>query len=146
MGPIRGDPSAVPKMLLTQALRWALLLALALVAVGVARGSEHAAARPPATVGMTGAMRFEPAEVRVRPGDTVTWRNRSSLTHTVTDDGSKARSRGSWALPPGAASFDSGRIAPGGSWSYRFTVPGTYRYFCQPHETSGMVATVVVAR
>ncbi len=145
MGQIRGDPGAVPKVILTWALRWALLLALALAAVGIARSAEPGQGGAAATVGMTEAMRFEPAQLRVRRGDTVTWRNRSSLTHTVTDDGSKARLRESWELPGSAGAFDSGTVAPGGSWSYRFTVPGTYRYFCQPHETKGMSATIEVA-
>jgi plastocyanin len=146
MGPIRGDPGAVPKVILLWTLRWALLVALGLAFVGLARPAEAPRDRGPgAAVHMTDARRFEPGQVKVRRGDTVTWQNRSSLTHTVTDDGSKARRRESWALPDGAASFDSGSVAPGGTWSHRFTVPGTYRYFCQPHEADGMNATVEVA-
>ncbi len=151
MGPIRGDPSAVGRTVATWLARWLLLVAIALAAVGIARSAERAAtpqtaATPPAaTVEMTGEKRFVPARVRVKMGDTVEWRNASSLTHTVTDDRAKARLRDSWALPEGAHAFDSGWIGPGSRWSYRFTVPGTYRYFCQPHEAAGMKAEVEVA-
>jgi plastocyanin len=33
---------------------------------------------------------------------------------------------------------------PGNTYQHTFTVPGTYRYFCQPHESNGMVGEVVV--
>ncbi len=46
----------------------------------------------------------------------------------------------------GAAAFDSGFIPPGGDYSYTYTVPGTYRRFCLPHEKAGMVGVVVVKK
>ncbi len=42
--------------------------------------------------------------------------------------------------------WDSGFIAGGRSFSRRFTEPGTYRYFCIPHEGAGMLGTVIVER
>ena len=42
--------------------------------------------------------------------------------------------------------FDSGFIPPGGDYSYTFTVPGRYRYFCLPHEKAGMVGVIVVKK
>jgi len=152
MGPIRGDPSAVRRTVLTWAARWLLLVAVGLGAARVARPLEDrsgggTAARPPAaTVEITDGRRFSPGRVRVRVGDDVLWRNATSFTHTVTDDGSKARLRESWELPAGVQGFDSGGISPGGTWRYRFTTPGTYRYFCQPHEAMGMTAVVEVER
>ncbi|WP_162622742.1 plastocyanin/azurin family copper-binding protein [Salinisphaera orenii] len=35
-------------------------------------------------------------------------------------------------------------MAPGADYAHRFTEPGTYRYFCIPHEAAGTVGTVVV--
>jgi len=49
-------------------------------------------------------------------------------------------------LPKGATAFDSGFIPPGGDYSYTFTVPGTYRYFCLPHEKAGMFGMIVVKK
>jgi plastocyanin len=50
------------------------------------------------------------------------------------------------ALPPNTKEFDSGLISPGKDYSHTFTVPGTYKYFCIPHEAAGMVGTVVVSK
>lgn len=73
--------------------------------------------------------RFSPGTVRVAAGTTVTWRNTSDIPHTVTGSG-----------------FDSGTIAPGGSYSRTFTSPGSYSYWCTPHRGAGMVGTVLVQR
>jgi uncharacterized membrane protein len=47
-------------------------------------------------------------------------------------------------LPPEAPPFDSGKIAPDGSYRHTFNVPGTYKYICVPHVTFGMVGEVIV--
>jgi plastocyanin len=46
-------------------------------------------------------------------------------------------------MPKGAKPFDSGLIVQGKKWSYRFMVPGTYRYVCVPHQPE-MVGTIIV--
>ena len=48
------------------------------------------------------------------------------------------------SLPKGAKPFDSGFLMPGNKWSYKFTVPGTYKYLCLPHEKDHMTGIVVV--
>jgi len=59
--------------------------------------------------------------------NTVTWVNNDSAPHTVTaDDGS----------------FDSGNIAPAGTFTFTFTRPGTYEYYCAYH--NWMLGTVIV--
>ena len=50
------------------------------------------------------------------------------------------------ALRPNAKEFDSGLISPGKDYSHTFTVPGTYKYFCIPHEAVGMLGTVIVSK
>jgi plastocyanin len=62
----------------------------------------------------------------------------------VTADPSKAATAKNVLLPEGAQPFDSGNIDAGGTYSYTFTVPGTYRYVCLPHELAGMIGIVVV--
>ena len=72
---------------------------------------------------------FEPASLTVPVGTTVTWADVSG-THTTTSYD------GLW---------DSGRrLEVGETFSYTFNQPGTYRYYCMPHESVGMIATVVV--
>jgi plastocyanin len=70
---------------------------------------------------------FAPTSQTVKAGDTVTWTNDDSTEHTVTaDDGS----------------FDSGRLAPGATFSHTFAAAGTVAYHCTIHPN--MTAKVVV--
>lgn len=71
---------------------------------------------------------FDPAELRVAAGTTVTWTNRDSVPHTATaDDGS----------------FDTGTIDGGASGSHTFDAPGTFAYICTFHPN--MTGTVIVS-
>ena len=60
-------------------------------------------------------------------GSTVTVTNDDSVTHT-------------WTATGGA--FNSGPLAPGASFSFTFTQPGTYNYLCTIH--TFMTGTVTV--
>jgi hypothetical protein len=62
---------------------------------------------------------YEPARITVLAGTTVTWRNGDSLNHTVTAEGD---------------AFDSGYVAPGGSFSFTFATQGHYAYHCLIHK------------
>jgi plastocyanin len=97
------------------------------------------------TIDMTAQFTYAPAAAQARVGQTVVWVNRSPTAHTVTADPALAANAGSVMLPEGAEPFASPLVSAGGSFSHTFTVAGTYRYFCQPHEGAGMIATVVVA-
>jgi len=96
------------------------------------------------TVKMTDANRFEPVDLTVPKGATVTWMNTGQAVHTVTDDPSKAVNKSDAALPSGAQPWDSGTIPGGASFSKSFDVPGQYTYFCVPHESLGMVGHITV--
>jgi len=87
---------------------------------------------------------FEPAEVTVKVGDTVRWRNRSIVEHSVVCDPAKAADPTHTARPKGAAVFDSGVLGEDGTFEHAFTVPGTYLYFCREHEAMGMLGKVIV--
>jgi plastocyanin len=106
--------------------------------------SPSAAAAAAATIQMTDALKFDPATVTVPRGSTVMWRNTSQVQHTVTDDPSKAATAADAQLPSGVQAWDSGLLDPGATFSHTFDVPGTYKYFCQPHEAAGMMGTIVV--
>ena len=83
------------------------------------------------TVGMEDNF-FDKADITIEPGTTVTWVQRGQYGHTTTSYD------GLW---------DSGLIEGGteGTYSYTFEEPGTYEYFCRPHEEVGMVGTVTVS-
>lgn len=93
---------------------------------------------------------FDPAALRVLPGDTVVWFNLGS-NHSATayaPPNVKAGGVGvPLRIPEGAAPWDSGILGiqdRGLTFSYTFTVAGTYDYYCFPHEFLGMVGRIVV--
>jgi len=90
---------------------------------------------------LTASNTFEPKHLIVKAGVTVVWKNLSTRQHTVTSEGpGSVRSN----VPKGASPLRSGEMAPGASYSYLFTVAGTYRYGCPDHTDVGMVGTVTV--
>jgi plastocyanin len=70
---------------------------------------------------------FEPANVAVNPGDTITWTNEGAHPHTVTSDDGQ---------------FDSETLMPGDSFSVTFTGAGTLGYHCEIHPS--MTGSVTV--
>jgi plastocyanin len=105
---------------------------------------QSAELEPAYSVTMNDSNRFQPASLTVPRGATVSWNNAGQTTHTVTADPAKAINKADAALPAGAEVWDSGSVAGGQSFSRTFDVPGTYKYFCVPHESIGMIATVIV--
>ena len=87
---------------------------------------------------------FAPTQVTIKAGDTVKWENVGNSVHHATDDPAEAIKPGDVANPAGAKPFDSGFLPPGSSFTYTFTVPGTYKYVCAAHEMSGMSGEIVV--
>jgi plastocyanin len=120
----------------------ALLTALAVISmVPLVDGQARAI-----VVRMTQNKTFEPKTITVKVGDTVVWKNVSDSTHSVTDVSSLATTAQDASLPSGAKEFNSGLMPPGKEYSHTFTVTGTYKYFCIPHEEVGMVGTVIVSK
>lgn len=106
---------------------------------------------PDGDVGMTAANMFDPEDLTVTAGDTVTFTNPSSQAHTVTayeddipEDATFFASGGADGEAAARSDVAGGLIDPGDTYEVTFDVPGTYRYFCIPHETQGMVGTIVV--
>lgn len=96
------------------------------------------------TVDMTPQLTFVQRSVTINAGETVRWTNSSNVPHTVTADPTLARDPTIVRLPSGATAFNSGDIQPGADYFRKFDVPGRYDYFCIPHETNGMIGTVIV--
>lgn len=70
---------------------------------------------------------FGPAAITVAAGTTVTWTNRDDIPHTVVSD---------------EKVFKSKVLDTDEKFSYTFTKPGTYGYFCSVHPK--MTGKVVV--
>ena len=93
---------------------------------------------------MTNTLKFTPDTVTIEAGETVRWTNTSVIVHTVTADPAEATMDGSVQLPEEAEAFDSGNMDPKATFEHTFETPGTYTYFCIPHEGVKMRGTVVV--
>jgi amicyanin len=73
-------------------------------------------------------IKFDPAEITINAGDTVTWTNNDSVGHDVTGDDFK--------------SGDAGGMQNGDTFEHTFNEAGTFDYVCTVHP--GMEGTVVV--
>jgi plastocyanin len=104
------------------------------------------------TVDMTDGLVFDPAEITIAPGDTVVWENVGTVGHSVTAYEEEIPEDAEYFASGGFDSEDAARngypdqgdVAGGESYEHTFEVPGTYEYFCIPHEMSGMIGEVVV--
>jgi plastocyanin len=120
-------------------------LAAVLVACGLMPAAVFAA--PAAVVKMTDKPpMYEPLKVSIKVGQTVEWVNNAETLHSVTTDPDSAQKPTDVSSPPGAQPFDSGFMKPGMTFDYTFTVPGTYKYLCLPHEKDGMIGYVMVSK
>ena len=70
---------------------------------------------------------FNPAMITVKTGTTVTWTNGDDIPHTVVAT---------------AKAFKSKVLDTGDKFSFTFTTPGSYEYFCSLHPH--MKASIVV--
>ena len=70
-------------------------------------------------------MKFSPATIEIKKGDTVEWKNDDIAPHTAT-----------------SATFDSGSIASDAVWRNTFTEAGNFPYTCTFHPV--MKATIIV--
>jgi plastocyanin len=122
---------------------WPVIMMIVLLTVlvacgGTATDTPAAEATAPPTTGdaeveiVMQNTTFQPAEITVQAGTTVTWNNEDPFPHTVT----------SGTRDDPTALFDSGNLGGGQSFSFTFDEAGTYEYFCSVH--AGMAGTVIV--
>ncbi|MFE3799493.1 cupredoxin domain-containing protein [Nocardia tengchongensis] len=100
----------------------------AAAASSTAATSAGPAAPAAVTVNVTD-MKFSPADITIKAGDTVTWKFDDKAPHAVQGIGDVALGINS-------------PIIRKGEWSHTFTSPGTYRYLCPLHPD--MKGTVTV--
>lgn len=75
---------------------------------------------------------FDPGEITISAGTTVTWQHDSNAPHTVTAD---------------SGLFRSPTLNNGDEFSFTFEEPGTYAYYCEFHggpDGSGMSGLITV--
>ncbi len=105
------------------------VLALLLLVAGFAAGALHApGAVADAQMISIQSFSFQPGEITITAGDTITWSNdQPAIPHTVTADDN---------------SFDSGPLMTGDTVAWEFDSPGVYAYHCSIHR--GMMGTITV--
>jgi plastocyanin len=106
----------------------AILAALSLGLMLFSHTNSHSA--PPAPEPMQVSIdnfSFQPQSLGVTAGTTVTWINHDDVPHTIKDS---------------ANQFRSGTLDTDDSYSFTFTAPGEYPYYCGIHPH--MVGTIVV--
>jgi plastocyanin len=85
---------------------------------------------------------FESHVVRVNVGGTVTWTNESDSHSTTAYHPDNDQPQ---LVPDGAAAWDSGTLTEGGAtFDHTFETEGIYHYYCTPHESLGMIGSVIV--
>jgi plastocyanin len=100
---------------------------LAVAAFTLALNAATAAPAAETAKVVIGNFTFGPVALTVKPGTTVTWLNGDDIPHTVVADDKKA--------------FRSKVLDSGDSFSFTFTTPGTFAYFCSihPHMTGKVI-------
>jgi plastocyanin len=113
--------------------------------------SACSSAREPGTVEMIQGQRFDPANITIEAGETITWVNESDEGHTVTAYGNEIPEDATYFASGDAPneteardSLSEGLLESGDTFEVTLDRPGTYEYYCIPHESSGMKGTIVV--
>lgn len=96
-------------------------------AAASASGPPSRSEDQPATAVKIDNFTFTPSQLTVAAGTTVRWTNQDDVPHTIVADDK---------------SFKSKALDTDDVFTYTFTKPGTYKYFCGLHPK--MTATVVV--
>lgn len=107
---------------------WIFIIALIIIGVGLFSGCTQQ--EPSLTTTNTITIRnfaFSPSTLTVKVGTNVTWINEDSVTHQVRED---------------SGLFESSLLSNGQSFTYTFTIIGTYNYTCTIHPS--MTGKVIV--
>jgi plastocyanin len=106
------------------------VFALTLLAVALAAMPSRlsAAGSPTATEIKIDNFSFAPQTITIPAGTQVTWTNQDDIPHTVVSDDK--------------ATFKSRALDTDEKFSFTFTKPGTYEYFCSIHPK--MTAKIIV--
>ena len=109
-----------------------------------APSSAASAATPAGPVINLSSLMFNPSTTTVPVGTTITWRNDEPITHTVTSGRYEGvdKTTGLRSSQDPDGTFNAKLEGKGKTFSFTFTKPGSYTYYCDIHQ--GMNATIVV--
>jgi plastocyanin len=90
------------------------------------------------------SLMFQPSTTTVKVGTTIIWRNEEAITHTVTSGRFVGvdKTTGLRASQKADGTFNAKLAGKGKTFSFTFTKPGIYTYYCDIHQ--GMNATIAV--
>ncbi|MHB1314506.1 MAG: cupredoxin domain-containing protein [Christensenellales bacterium] len=109
----QGDGSMGRKFILINLI---LLLILAAMGCSNADNGQNSAPLADKNTVLIQNYQFQPAEIIIKKGETVTWINQDTVQHTAT-----------------CSTFDSGLLRKGESYKHKFDETGTFDYICTPH-------------
>jgi plastocyanin len=92
-----------------------------------------------------GMLAFEPAKLKIKPGDTIKWVNNKVPPHNVVFDGAKNAAKSTDFAK--ALSHKKLMIKPGEATETNFPADapaGDYTFYCEPHRGAGMVGKITV--
>ena len=120
---IKGQIPLVSPVSLARINLMAVVLTLSLFAFYPPVRTSTLASSPSASVTVTvnaTDYKFTPRILNITTGTTVVWVNRGPAAHTSTEN----------STPP---TWSSGNLDPGQNYSFRFTTPRVYSYYCGYH-------------
>ncbi|MDF0680891.1 MAG: PQQ-dependent sugar dehydrogenase [Candidatus Nitrosocosmicus sp.] len=89
---------------------------------------------PAVIVGINGDNSYSPNPISIEKGQTITWYNGDTISHTVTSGQDNDKDAGE--------AFDSDAIIPNQYFSFKFDDSGEYQYYCIYHPS--MVGEIIV--
>jgi len=93
--------------------------------IATAQRADGQGAEVPAATNVTIKLfQYQPGRIQVKAGTTVTWLNEDEIFHTVTAVARNGKGGG----------FDAPLDGKGKSFSFTFSEPGVYTYYCDRHE------------
>ena len=96
--------------------------------------TQSAGSIPVVIAGIKGDQSYSPNPIRIESGQTITWHNGDTVSHTVTSGQDNNENEG--------ALFDSDAIIPNQPYSLTFDSTGEFKYYCIYHPS--MVGEVIV--
>jgi len=93
-----------------------VILTIILTGCSPAKSGQPSAQAPEKNSVLIENNQFQPAEITIQKGETITWINKDAMDHTAT-----------------GKSFDSGRLKEAQSYQQTFSDAGTFDYICTYH-------------
>ena len=113
-----------------------LILATLVVTAGLAFEGCGGGGDPGTNEVFMQAIAFNPMEITIQAGESVTWTNQDIVPHTATSGNPEDEDMG--------AIFRSAQFGQGGTFTHTFENAGEFVYFCEVHPVMMRDAKVIV--